>query len=75
MAKNETPAKPHASSASPRRGGGHKLRDAFKIIGISEGTGHALIREGKIKVVRLGPRLPLITDREIDRILEEGVPT
>lgn len=54
----------------PRRG--HKLREAFTILGISEGTGHALIRVKKIKVIRLGPRLPIITDEEIDRLLTEG---
>jgi hypothetical protein len=52
---------------------GHKLREAFTILGISEGTGHKLVREGKITVVRLGPRLPIITDAEIDRLLTEGV--
>jgi predicted site-specific integrase-resolvase len=62
MAKNEI----------TRRNGGHKLREAFEILGISEGTGHALIKAGKIKTVRLGPRLPIITDREIDRLLGRG---
>jgi hypothetical protein len=55
------------------RDGAHKLRDAFRIIGISEVTGHALIKAGKIRTIRMGPRLPLITDREIDRLLEHGV--
>jgi hypothetical protein len=59
--------------ATGGRPGGHKLREAFKIIGISEGTGHALIDAGKIKIVRMGPRLPIITDQEIDRILAEGL--
>jgi predicted site-specific integrase-resolvase len=62
-------SKPDVPRPAPR---GYKLRDAFAILGISEGTGHALIKAGKIRTVRLGPRLPIITDKEISRLLEEG---
>jgi predicted site-specific integrase-resolvase len=52
---------------------GFKLNEAFKILGISDGTGHALVREGKLRVVRLGKRLPIVSDDEINRILKEGI--
>ena len=51
---------------------GFKLVEAFRILGISEGTGHALVKQGKLRVVRLGKRLPIVTDTEIDRVLREG---
>jgi hypothetical protein len=52
---------------------GFKLVEAFRILGISEGTGHALVKRGKLKVVRLGKRLPIVTIDEIDRVLKEGI--
>jgi hypothetical protein len=51
----------------------YKLVDAFRMLSISEGTGFALLRQGKINVVRLGPRSPRITAEEIDRILRDGI--
>jgi predicted site-specific integrase-resolvase len=56
---------------SQRRG--FKLNEAFKIMGLSESMGHKYVAEKKIKVIRLGPRLPIITREEIDRIMKEGI--
>jgi DNA-binding winged helix-turn-helix (wHTH) protein len=52
---------------------GFKLNEAFRIIGISESQGRQYVADKKIQVVRLGPRLPIVTDEEIDRILKEGI--
>ena len=52
---------------------GFKLNEAFRIIGISESQGRQYVADKKIRVVRLGPRLPIVTDEEIDRILKEGI--
>lgn len=60
-------------SKSERRGGAHKLNKAFELLDISESYGHQLIAAKKIRVVRLGPRSPRITDEEIERLLREGI--
>jgi hypothetical protein len=52
---------------------GFKLNETFRILGISESQGRQYVAEKKIRVVRLGPRLPIVTDVEIDRILREGI--
>jgi hypothetical protein len=52
---------------------GFKLNETFQILGISESTGRQLVAEKKIRVVRLGKRLPIVTKDEIDRILVEGI--
>ena len=51
----------------------YNLRTAFKLLHISESYGYQLIRDGKIKTVRLGPASPRITAEEIDRILRDGI--
>jgi predicted site-specific integrase-resolvase len=52
---------------------GFKLNEAFRILGISDGTDHSLVKKGKLRVVRLGKRLPIVSDEEIDRVLKEGI--
>lgn len=51
----------------------HRLSDAFKILGISKSLGYELVRDGRIKVIRITPGTPRITEDEIDRILKYGL--
>jgi hypothetical protein len=56
-----------------RTGGCYSLVRAFALLDISPSFGHALIKAGKIRVIRLGPGSPRITDQEIERLLTEGI--
>jgi hypothetical protein len=56
-----------------RTGGAYSLTKAFKLLDISPSYGHALIKAEKIKIVRLGPGSPRITDAEIERLLTHGI--
>jgi hypothetical protein len=60
----------HKKGQLPRRG--FKLREAFEILGIGETVGRQLIKDKKLKTIRLGPRFQLISQEEIDRFLREG---
>ena len=53
----------------------YNLRTTFQLLHISESRGHALVRSGLIQTVRLGEASPRVTQREIDRILREGLPS
>ena len=55
-----------------RTGGAYQLIKAFKLLDISPSFGYALIKAGRINVVRLGPGSPRITDAEIARLLGES---
>jgi len=57
-----------------RTGGAYSLTKAFRLLDISPSFGHALVKSGKIRVVRLGPASPRVTDAEIQRLLREGIP-
>ena len=50
-----------------------KLNETFAMLGLSDSQGATLVREKKIKVVRLGVRSPRVTREEIERILREGI--
>jgi hypothetical protein len=52
----------------------YKLNETFAMLGLSDSQGASLVRNKKIKVVRLGLRSPRVTVEEIDRILKEGIP-
>lgn len=52
----------------------YNLRTGFKLLHLSESQGHALVKAGKIKIVRLGPASPRITEHEIERLLRDGIP-
>jgi hypothetical protein len=55
-----------------RTGGAYSLRNAFRLLDITETTGHARIRSGDIRTVRPWPGgNPKITDQEIARLLGE----
>ena len=56
-----------------RTGGAYNLQKAFALLDISPSFGHELIKAGKIRVVRLGPGSPKVTDQEIERLLDEGI--
>lgn len=56
-----------------RTGGAYSLTKAFVLLDISQSFGHALVKAGKIKVVRLGPGSPRVTDAEIERLLRDGI--
>jgi hypothetical protein len=56
-----------------RTGGAYGMQKAFALLDISPSFGYELIKAGKIRVVRLGPGSPKITDAEIERLLREGV--
>jgi predicted site-specific integrase-resolvase len=56
-----------------RTGGAYSLSKAFALLDISPSFGHALVKAGKIQVVRLGPASPRVTDQEISRLLREGL--
>jgi hypothetical protein len=70
-------AKDHTQSPHPvrRTGGQYSLSNGFALLDISPSHGFALIKEGKIRVIRpFGPNTaPKITDLEIARILGEAV--
>lgn len=51
----------------------YNLRTAFKLLHISESYGYSLLKQGKIKTVRLGAASRRITREEIDRILRDGI--
>lgn len=51
----------------------HSLGDAFEILGVGKTKGHELVAQEQIRVIWFGPRLPKITDHEIDRLLREGI--
>jgi excisionase family DNA binding protein len=51
---------------------GHPITDASKRIGVSTFTTRRKVKEGKIRVVRVGSRV-LIPGEELDRILREGI--
>jgi hypothetical protein len=51
----------------------YKLNRAFQLLDLSDSQGHALVAAKKIRIVRLGPRSPRITEDEINRILKEGI--
>jgi hypothetical protein len=61
----------HGVKGVPRRA--YKLNETFAMLGLSESQGATLVREKKIRVVRLGVRSPRVTTEEIDRILREGI--
>lgn len=58
-----------------RTGGAYSLTKTFALLDISPSFGHALVKAGKIKVVRLGPASPRVTDAEVERLLREGIPS
>lgn len=51
-----------------------RLEDAARSLGLSKGFLYKLEKAGKIRFVRIGGRT-VITETEIDRILENGVKT
>ena len=57
------------SSPSPgivqRTGGAYNLTKTFQLLDVSPSYGHALVKAGKIRTVRLGPASPRVTDAEI----------
>lgn len=57
-----------------RTGGAYSLTKTFALLDISPSFGHALVKAGKIQVVRLGPASPRVTDDEVARLLREGIP-
>jgi len=59
--------------AAPRQA--YTIREACRLLHISESHGHQLIKQGYIEVVRLGEASPRITQRTIDRVLTEGIPS
>lgn len=62
------------ASKLQRTGGAYSLTKAFALLDISPSFGFALVKAGKIKVIRLGPASPRVTDAEIERLLTEGIP-
>jgi hypothetical protein len=52
---------------------GHKFGETARILGVSEPTLRQLVADGHVRVVYLGPRLPIFSDAEIDRVLHEGI--
>jgi hypothetical protein len=51
---------------------GFKLNEAFRILGISDGTDHSLVKKGKLRVVRLGKRLPIVSEKKSTGSLKKG---
>ncbi len=66
-------ARENSSSNSEPKRRAYPLNVAFKMLHVSNDTGYRWIRNGQIRVIRLGPRLPRIPDEEIERILHEGI--
>jgi hypothetical protein len=56
-----------------RTGGAYSLTKAFALLDISQSYGHALVKAEKIKIIRLGPGSPRVTDAEIERLLRDGI--
>jgi hypothetical protein len=58
-----------------RTGGAYSLTKAFALLDISASHGHDLIKKGVIQVIRpFGDgHSPKITDREVARLLREGI--
>jgi hypothetical protein len=51
----------------------YKLNETYEILGLSDSQGASLVRQKKIRVVRLGLRSPRVTEEEINRILRDGI--
>ena len=64
---------PQSAAEIRRTGGAYNLVKAFKLLDVSPSFGHALIKAGKIQVIRLGKGSPRVTDAEIERLLREGI--
>jgi hypothetical protein len=64
---------PQSAVTVRRTGGAYSLTKAFVLLDVSPSFGHALVKAGKIQVVRLGPGSPRVTDAEIERLLREGI--
>jgi hypothetical protein len=62
------------AAAIYRTGGAYNLSKAFKLLDVSPSFGHALVKAGKIRTIRLAPHSPRVTDQEIGRLLNEGIP-
>jgi len=62
-----------ALSRSAGPAAAYSLTKAFALLDVSPSFGHALVKAGKIQVVRLGPGSPRVTDAEIERLLREGI--
>ena len=64
---------PQSATEIRRTGGAYSLTKAFALLDISPSFGHALVKAGKIQVVRLGPGSPRVTDQEIERLLRDEI--
>jgi len=64
---------PQSPRVVRRTGGAYSLVKAFALLDVSQSYGFALVKAGKIKVVRLGPASPRVTDAEIERLLTHGI--
>jgi len=48
-------------------------REAFQMLGIGETTGFAMMRDGRLERVQLGPRAVAVTMDSIRRLVEERI--
>jgi len=69
--KKEAPIDSDRGGIKPRS---YPLKHGFQIIGISEVHGRKLVDLGLIKTIWLGPSTRRITEAEISRLLDEGIP-